>query len=137
MKKIAYIILATILLYAYMHKDLILASLYLKDNNPNNDTKAEELLINLSKQNNVDANFLLGYYYKTPKYHNINYQKSFYYYNLASNLGDKKAKMIVAWYYYKGLGTPKNKEMAKKLLKELAVNGDNNALEILKFVLVN
>ena len=129
MKRFILLIIFTIALFAYLNKDLIMASLYLKDSNPNNDK--------LVNNKNVDAAFLLGYYYKSSKYNDINLNKSFYYYKLASNLGDKKAKMILSWYYYKGIGVKKSKDKAIQLLKELAIDGDDNAIEILKFVISN
>ncbi len=124
-----------LLLYGVLHKELITASLYLKDNDPSNDAKAVQLLEKLLPEKEKDAAFLLGYYYKTPKYGHLDPTRSQRYYEMAAAWGDKEAKMIVAWNYFKGIGTQKDIEKCKRLLRELAVEGDDNAKEILVYVL--
>lgn len=138
MKKILLILLAVVLLYALVNHKFVEAIAYLHDSNLNNDAKAVALLEDAIK-NDKDAKsaFLLAYYYKTKKYNAINLNKSHNNYLISSNLGDSEAKMIIAWNFYKGLGCPKNIKKSKKLLTELAIDGNSKAKEVLKFVIRN
>ncbi len=124
-----------LLLYGVLHKELITASLYLKDNDPSNDAEAVRLLEKLLPEKEKDAAFLLGYFYKSPKYGKLDLVRSHRYYEMAAAWGDKEAKMIIAWNYFKGIGTHKDIEKCKRLLRELAIEGDDNAKEILVYVL--
>ena len=138
MKKILLILLAVVLLYAIVNHKFIEAIAYLHDSDLSNDAKAVTLLKD-AIENDKDAKsaFLLAYYYKTKKYYAINLSKSHDNYLISSQLGDNEAKMIVAWNFYKGLGCSKNIKKSKKLLTELAIDGNSKAKEILKFVIRN
>ena len=136
MKKILFLGLAVVLLYAAMNHKFLLAMAYLHDSDPSNDRTAIALLEDAKRNNNDDKSaFLLGYYYKTKKYHAINHGKSHQNYLYAAKRGDKEAKMLVAWNFYKGLGCKKSIPRSKKLLTELAIGGNDKAKEILKFVM--
>ena len=136
MKKILLLGLAVVLLYAAMNHRFLLAMAYLHDTDLGNDIKAVQLLEEAkTKDHDSKSAFLLGYYYKTPKYHALNPVKSHLNYLFAANRGDREAKMLVAWNFYKGLGCKRSVERSKKLLTELAIGGNDKAKEILKFVM--
>jgi len=136
MKKILLMVLAVVLLYAAVNHKFLLAMAYLHDSNPSNDATAVALLEDAKRNDHdVKSAFLLGYYYKTKKYHAIDPAKSHQNYLYAANRGDKEAKMLVAWNFYKGIGCKKDIKRSKKLLTELAIGGNDKAKEILKFVM--
>ena len=137
-KKILLLTLAVVLLYAAMNHKFLMAMSYLHDNDNSNDAKAVALL-NDAINNDQDRKsaFLLGYYYKTEKYNNINMELSHQNYLKAAQWGDDEAKMIVAWNFYKGRGCNQNIAQAKELLTQLSINGNEKAKEILKFVIRN
>jgi TPR repeat protein len=138
MKKILFLILAIILLYAAVNHKFLEAMAYLHDDDLTNDTKAVGLLIDASTNDGDSKSaFLLGYYYKTKKYQAIDMDKSHQNYLLASQLGDQEAKMLVAWNFYKGRGCSRDIAKSKSLLTELAIAGSAKAKEILKFVIRN
>jgi len=139
MKKILIlIVLVIVVLYAALNHKFLLAITYLYDNDFSNDSKAINLLKDATyNDGDIKSTFLLGYYYKTQKFKAINLKKSHKYYLMAANRGDNKAKMLVAWNFYKGIGCIKNLNKAKELLTELAINGNSDAKEILKFVMRN
>lgn len=138
MKKILLLGLAVFLLYAAVNHKFLLAMAYLHDLNFNNDKNAVTLLEDAKmNDNDVKSAFLLGYYYKTKKYKALNFQKSHENYLFASQRGDKDAKMLVAWNFYKGLGCKVDRSKSKELLTELAIAGNSKAKEILKFVMRN
>jgi TPR repeat protein len=136
MKKILFLGLAVVLLYAAMNHKFLLAMAYLHDSDPSNDRTAVALLEDAKRNNNdTKSAFLLGYYYKTKKYHALNPKKSHTNYLFAANRGDNEAKMLVAWDFYKGIGCQKNIKRSKELLTQLAIGGNDKAKEILKFVM--
>ncbi|NKQ41648.1 MAG: sel1 repeat family protein [Sulfurovum sp.] len=138
MKKILLLVLAVVLLYAATNHKFLLAMAYLYDSDINNDAKAVKLLKDAT-HNDRDRKsaFLLGYYYKTKKFKILNSKESHNYYLIAANMGDKEAKMLVAWNFYKGIGCIRSHKRAKELLTELAISGNDKAKEILKFVVRN
>lgn len=125
-------------LYAAMNHKFLEAMTYLHDNDPSNDAKAVTLLEDAIK-NDQDRKsaFLLGYYYKSAKFNNINLMVSHENYLKAATWGDKEAKMIVAWNFYKARGCTKDIKRAKEMLTQLAIAGDAKAKEVLKFVIRN
>ena len=137
-KKILLLALTMVLLYAAMNHKFLMAMSYLHDNDNSNDTKAVALL-NDAIENDHDRKsaFLLGYYYKTEKYNNINMELSHQNYLKATQWGDEEAKMIVAWNFSKGRGCSQDISQAKELLTQLSINGNEKAKEILKFVIRN
>ncbi len=136
MKKILFLGLIVVLLYAAMNHRFLLAMAYLHDNDPGNDVKAVKLLEEAKKYDKDSKSaFLLGYYYKSKKYHALNPRKSHSNYLFAANRGDKEAKMLVAWNFYKGIGCKRNIKKSQQLLTELAIGGNDKAKEILKFVM--
>ena len=138
MKKLLLLLLAVVLVYAAMNHKFLEAMAYLHDNDASNDTKAVSLLTDaINNDNDRKSAFLLGYYYKTEKYNNINLGLSHQNYLKASQWGDDEAKMIVAWNFYKGRGCSRDVAEAKKLLTELSIAGNAKAKEILKFVIRN
>lgn len=138
MKKFLLLIIAVIVLYAAMNHKFLEAITYLKDNDASNDAKAVSLLKDaINNDSDRKSAFLLGYYYKSAKFNNINLTTSHNNYLKASSWGDKEAKMIVAWNFYKGRGCSKNIAKAKELLTQLAIAGDDKAKEVLKFVIRN
>ena len=138
MKKLLLLLLAVVLVYAAMNHKFLEAMAYLHDNDASNDTKAVSLLTDaINNDNDRKSAFLLGYYYKTEKYNNINLQLSHQNYLKAAQWGDDEAKMIVAWNFYKGRGCSRDVAEAKKLLTELSIAGNAKAKEILKFVIRN
>ena len=138
MKKLLLLLVAVILVYAAMNHKFLEAMTYLHDNDSSNDNKAVSLLTDaINNDNDRKSAFLLGYYYKTEKYHNINMQRSHQNYLKAAQWGDNEAKMIVAWNFYKGRGCSKDVSQAKKLLTQLALTGNAKAKEVLKFVIRN
>jgi len=138
MKKLLLLLLAVVLVYAAMNHKFLEAMAYLHDNDASNDTKAISLLTDaINNDNDRKSAFLLGYYYKTEKYNNINLQLSHQNYLKAAQWGDDEAKMIVAWNFYKGRGCSRDVAEAKKLLTELSIAGNAKAKEILKFVIRN
>ena len=104
-----------------------------EDNNLSNDAKAREHLEQLS-HTDKNAAFLLGYYYKTLKYKNINKKLSFKYYLQAAKLGEVDAMLITGWNYYKARGTPYNMTQAKQWLEKAAIAGDKEAEGMLEFI---
>jgi len=138
MKKLLLLLVAIVLLYAAINHKFLEAMAYLHDNDASNDTKAIALLTDaINNDKDRKSAFLLGYYYKTEKYNNINLELSHQNYLKAAQWGDKEAKMIVAWNFYKGRGCSKEIAQAKKLLTELSIAGNAKAKEILKFVIRN
>ena len=138
MKKLLLLLVAVIVLYAVVNHKFLTAMTYLHDNNPSNDSQAVSLLQDaINNDQDKRSAFLLGYYYKSNKYNDINMNASHDNYLKAANWGDKEAKMIVAWNFYKGKGCSKNISQAKELLTELAIAGNNKAKEVLKFVIRN
>jgi len=136
MKKILFLGLIAVLLYAAMNHRFLLAMAYLHDNDHSNDIKAVRLLEEAKKYNKDSKSaFLLGYYYKSKKYHALNPEKSHRNYLFAANRGDKEAKLLVAWNFYKGIGCKRNIKKSTQLLTELAIGGNERAKEILKFVM--
>ena len=136
MKKILLMLLAVVLLYAAMNHKFLLAMAYLHDKDPSNDATAATLLEDAKRNDHdIKSAFLLGYYYKTAKYHAIDPVKSHQNYLYAAQRGDKEAKMLVAWNFYKGIGCKKDIKRSKALLTELAIGGNEKAKEILKFVM--
>jgi len=138
MKKLLLLIFTIVLLYAVVNRKFLIALTYLHDNNPNNDKEAVRLLKEaINSEHDIKSAFLLGYYYKSSKYNDIDLKESHKYYLQASNWGDKEAKMIVAWNFYKGKGCKRDIKKAKDLLTQLAIAGNDKAKEILKFVIRN
>ena len=138
MKKLLLLLVAIVLLYAAINHKFLEAMAYLHDNDASNDTKAIALLTDaINNDKDRKSAFLLGYYYKTEKYNNINLELSHQNYLKAAQWGDKEAKMIVAWNFYKGRGCSRDVAEAKKLLTELSIAGNAKAKEILKFVIRN
>lgn len=138
MKKLLLLLLAVVLVYAAINHKFLEAMAYLHDNDASNDTKAVTLLTDaINNDNDRKSAFLLGYYYKTEKYNNINMERSHQNYLKAAQWGDNEAKMIVAWNFYKARGCNKDVAQAKKLLTELSIAGNAKAKEILKFVIRN
>jgi TPR repeat protein len=138
MKKLLLLLLAIVVLYAAMNHKFLMAMTYLHDNDASNDKEAVSLLQDaINNDQDRKSAFLLGYYYKTPKYHNINMELSHQNYLKAAKWGDQEAKMIVAWNFYKGKGCSKDIAQAKEMLTQLAIAGNNKAKEILKFVIRN
>jgi len=136
MKKILLFISVVILLYAAINHKFLIALSYLQDNDPSNDTKAVTLLKEaVVEDHDRKSAFLLGYYYKTEKFHAIDLKRSHTYYLQAAKWGDNEAAMIVAWQFYKGIGCDRDIEKAKTFLTQLAIKGDDKAKEILKFVM--
>jgi len=138
MKKLLLLLLAIVVLYAAMNHKFLVAMTYLHDNDPSNDKKAVKLLTDaINNDKDRKSAFLLGYYYKTEKYHDINMHASHSNYLKAANWGDEEAKMIVAWNFYKGKGCSKDISQAKNMLTQLSIAGNNKAKEILKFIIRN
>ncbi len=138
MKKLLLLLLAVVLVYAAINHKFLEAMAYLHDNDASNDTKAVSLLTDaINNDKDRKSAFLLGYYYKTEKYNNVNLELSHQNYLKAAQWGDDEAKMIVAWNFYKGRGCSRDVAEAKKLLTELSIAGNAKAKEILKFVIRN
>jgi len=138
MKKLLLLLLAIVVLYAAMNHKFLRAMTYLHDNDTSNDKEAVSLLQDaINNDHDRKSAFLLGYYYKTKKYHDINMALSHNNYLKAANWGDEEAKMIVAWNFYKGKGCSKDAAQAKELLTQLAIAGNDKAKEVLKFVIRN
>jgi len=138
MKKLLLLLLAIVVLYAAMNHKFLMAMTYLHDNDTSNDKEAVSLLQDaINNDSDSKSAFLLGYYYKTEKYNDINMNASHNNYLKAANWGDEEAKMIVAWNYYKGKGCSKDVAQAKELLTQLAIAGNDKAKEVLKFVIRN
>jgi len=138
MKKILLLIVAVVVLYAAMNHKFLMAMTYLHDNDSTNDMQAVVLLEeSISENKDSKSAFLLGYYYKTSKFNNINMNLSHKNYFKAATWGDEEAKMIVAWNLYKGKGCSKNITESKNMLTQLAINGNSKAKEVLKFVIRN
>lgn len=136
MKKILLFISIAILLYAAINHKFLVAISYLHDNDPGNDSKAVTLLQEaVEDDHDTKSAFLLGYYYRSPRFHAIDLKRSHTYYLKAAQWGDDDAKMIVAWQFYKGIGCKKDIEMSKTFLTQLAIRGNEKAKEILKFVM--
>jgi len=104
-----------------------------EDANLDNDKQAREKLIKLARTDKNSA-FLLGYYYKTPKYKNLNLKLSFNYYLQSAKLGDTDAMLITGWNYYKGKGTSFDMKQAKHWLEKASIAGDKEAENILNFI---
>ncbi|CAA6813720.1 MAG: Unknown protein [uncultured Sulfurovum sp.] len=138
MKKLLLLLVAVILVYAAINHKFLTAMSYLHDYNPNNDSQAVALLQDaINNDNDKKSAFLLGYYYKTEKFNDINMNASHENYLKAANWGDEEAKMIVAWNFYKGKGCQKDVSQAKEMLTQLSIAGNAKAKEVLKFVIRN
>jgi len=138
MKKLLLLLIAVILVYAAVNHKFLQAMAYLHDSDDSNNNKAVSLLTDaINNDSDSKSAFLLGYYYKTEKYNDINMNASHNNYLKAANWGDEEAKMIVAWNFYKGKGCEKNIGQAKDMLTQLAIIGNDKAKEILKFVIRN
>ena len=138
MKKLLLLIVAVVVLYAALNHKFLMAMTYLHDNNPSNDSEAVGLLTDaINNDQDKKSAFLLGYYYKTSKYNAINMNASHDNYLKAATWGDKEAKMIVAWNFYKGKGCIKDVSQSKEMLTQLAIAGNEKAKEVLKFVIRN
>lgn len=138
MKKLILLLLAVIVLYAAINHKFLEAMTYLHDSDSSNDAKAVTLLKEaIDQDQDRKSAFLLGYYYKSEKYNNIDFTASHNNYLKAAKWGDKEAKMIVAWNFYKGKGCPKDIAKSKDMLTQLAIDGNDKAKEVLKFVIKN
>ena len=138
MKKLLLLLIAVILVYAAVNHKFLQAMAYLHDSDDSNNNKAVSLLTDaINNDSDSKSAFLLGYYYKTEKYNDINMEASHNNYLKAANWGDEEAKMIVAWNFYKGKGCTKDVAQSKEMLTNLAIAGNDKAKEILKFVIRN
>ena len=127
-----------VVVYAAINHKFLTAMSYLHDNNPTNDGEAVTLLQDaINNDQDKKSAFLLGYYYKTEKFNDINMNASHDNYLKAASWGDQEAKMIVAWNFYKGKGCSKDISQAKEMLTQLSIAGNNKATEVLKFVIRN
>ncbi|MEA2098764.1 MAG: hypothetical protein U9P72_01390 [Campylobacterota bacterium] len=104
-----------------------------EDDKLSNDKQARENLVKLASTDKNSA-FLLGYYYKTPKYKNVNIKLSFSYYLQSAKLGEVDAMLITGWNYYKGKGVDYNMKQAKYWLEKAAIAGDKEAEAMLGFI---
>lgn len=104
------------------------------DDKSNNQSAIKDLIVLAEKQNEPNAAYLLGYYYKTEKFQEINMNKSHNYYLKAAELGDKEAMLIVGWNFYKGIGCKGDLKKAKFWLEKLAILGDETAEEMLEYI---
>ena len=138
MKKLLLLLIAVVVLYAALNHKFLTAMTYLHDRDASNDSKAVALLTDaINNDNDRKSAFLLGYYYKTAKYNDINMNASHNNYLKAANWGDEEAKMIVAWNFYKARGCTKDIAQAKEMLTQLSIAGNAKAKEVLKFVIRN
>ncbi len=138
MRKLLLLLIFVVLVYAAVNHKFLQAMAYLHDSDASNDSKAVTLLTDaINNDNDRKSAFLLGYYYKTSKFNNINMNASHNNYLKAANWGDAEAKMIVAWNLYKGKGCSKNVRQAKDMLTQLSIAGNAKAKEVLKFVIRN
>ena len=138
MKKLLLLLVAVVLVYAAVNHKFLEAMAYLHDNDASNDSKAVSLLQDaINNDQDKKSAFLLGYYYKTSKFNNINMNASHENYLKAAKWGNKEAKMIVAWNFYKVRCCTKDVDQAKDMLTQLAIDGNNKAKEVLKFVIRN
>jgi TPR repeat protein len=136
MKKLLFFLVGVIILYAAVNHKFLIAITYLYDNDPANDSKAVALLRDaVAHDHDRKSAFLLGYYYKNERFHAIDLKRSHHFYLRAAQWGDDDAKMIVAWNFYKGIGCKRQIDKAKSFLTELAIKGNKDAEEILKFVM--
>jgi len=134
MKKLLFLLtLFNILVSQNLQYEFLDALKAFEDNNIQNDKLALETLTPLSNEDK-NAAFLLGYYYKTPKYKNLNAEKSFKYYLKAAELGEVDAMLITGWNYYKAKGTSYNMKEAKKWLEKASIAGDKEAESMLNFI---
>lgn len=104
-----------------------------EDNDRSNDEYALKDLVILA-EDDKNAAFLLGYYYKTAKYKNLNKKLSFKFYLQSAKLGELDAMLITGWNYYKGNGTSYNMKEAKYWLEKAAIAGDKEAEKMLEFI---
>ena len=104
-----------------------------EDEDKENDPLARERLKELAKTDKNSA-FLLGYYYKTAKYKNLNQKLSFTYYLQSAKLGEVDAMLITGWNYYKGKGVDYNMAQAKFWLEKASIAGDKEAESMLEFI---
>lgn len=91
----------------------------------NDASKAKEIFTLLDSAKESEAPYVyyaLAYAYDFGIGCNIDYAKSFEYYNRAFNAGYKKAAMDIAYAYLLGAGCPQDYKMALDLLRD-AVNG--------------
>lgn len=88
-----------------------------------NDTVSFNILKELAeKYNHARSYYYLGEFYFFGGPVEIDYEKSFFYYNEALKINPKylKAKLCIAYAYYSGKGIKKNYEIAFNMFKELA-----------------
>lgn len=88
-----------------------------------NDTVSFKMLKELAeKYNHARSYYYLGEFYFFGGPVEIDYEKSFFYYNEALKINPKylKAKLCIAYAYYSGKGIEKNYDIAFNMFKELA-----------------
>lgn len=88
--------------------------------------KAFELLSKVANKNKYAAYNLAGMYFKGNGV-NQDYQKSFYWYSIASKSDYAASDFFIAKHYYKGLGRDKNLAQAYKWYLQSAEKGDVDA----------
>ncbi|MCV6608101.1 MAG: sel1 repeat family protein [Campylobacterales bacterium] len=106
----------------------------LKSKNETRFEDAKRSLEILAEKNDVQAAYLLGYFYKNKEYKNYDLEKSHSYFLKAAKLGDKEAMLIIGWNYYKGIGCKRDLKNAKHWLEKLSIMGDEAAKEMLLFI---
>jgi TPR repeat protein len=82
--------------------------IYLKSYTVSDWTKAREWCTKAANQNNVAANYNLGYIYLYGKGVEVNYQLAFQHYQTAADQGFRIARTQLADMYRRGLGTIKD-----------------------------
>lgn len=129
MKIIVVTLLISVLLFA--NDGYLEALSYYYDKNSSNDTKAISILIDVAKEGNADAAFLLAVAYEQGSVTLKSPQKSLKWYEKAASLGDIDAIMISGWRYYKGQGCDKNLTKAKEWFLKAQELGDKEASGLL------
>lgn len=103
---------------------------------PKDYKKALKWYILAATQGHVDAQYDLGFIYDIH-YRELEMegeeakQKAFNWYKKAAYNGDKRAIKSIAKMYIEGTGTEKNLDEAIRMLRPVAMNGDDDAIQLL------
>lgn len=92
--------------------------------------EAFNILVNLANENpeNIDANSALGWHYATNKIVDLDYAKSFFYYERAAKAGGGKSLFNLGHLYENGLGVKKDIAKACQYYSRAAQAGVKEAL---------
>ncbi len=99
------------------------------------ESKAIQTLLNLVKQGDMDAAYVLGIEYYDGDYTDVNREQSFYFLELAYKAGHLRATHDFGCFIYYGFGFPdniQNTEKARSIITKSANKGYEPSIKFLE-----